>query len=92
MMHRLIIYTYRLLHFAPHFIICRTGGWGGSVEEVGKVDYIPLQRVGSKEEMANAVVFLVSDACPYISGTCTKTLDRSHILYCTVFGIAWIYL
>ena len=50
------------------WVLAGTGGWSGSVEEVGKVDYIPLQRVGSKEEMAHAVLFLVSECCPYITG------------------------
>ena len=30
--------------------------------------HVPLQRAGKKIEMAHAALFLLSDACPYITG------------------------
>ena len=61
-----------------YFLLGFSGGWSGSVEEIGQIDYIPLQRCGSKLEMAHAVVFLVSDCCPYITGISFVVLQKFH--------------
>lgn len=47
---------------------------GGDVYDKGIIPKVHLQRAGLPEEMANAIVFLCSDASSYISGS-TLTVD-----------------
>jgi 3-oxoacyl-[acyl-carrier protein] reductase len=41
-----------------------------NTEEVRRevADYVPLKRIGTPEDMANAVLFLLSDAAGFITG------------------------
>ena len=37
----------------------------------------PIQRLGTVEEIANAVAFMLSDECPYMTGT-LLSVDGGH--------------
>ncbi len=47
--------------------------------EKNTIDRIPLGRLGTPEELANVVTFLVSDLCPYQTGDCI-TMDGGEWL------------
>jgi NAD(P)-dependent dehydrogenase (short-subunit alcohol dehydrogenase family) len=47
--------------------------------EKNTIDRIPLGRLGSPEELANLVTFLLSDLCPYQTGDCI-TMDGGEWL------------
>jgi NAD(P)-dependent dehydrogenase (short-subunit alcohol dehydrogenase family) len=42
-------------------------------------DQIPMQRMGTVEELANLMMFLLSDACPYLTGQ-TIAMDGGQML------------
>ncbi len=47
--------------------------------EKNTIDRIPLGRLGTAEELANLVTFLLSDLCPYQTGDCI-TMDGGEWL------------
>jgi glucose 1-dehydrogenase len=47
------------------------------IQEKGKL--LPLGRLGTPQEVAHAVAFLVSDLASYITGTCLR-VDGGYVL------------
>jgi NAD(P)-dependent dehydrogenase (short-subunit alcohol dehydrogenase family) len=47
---------------------------GKELRRATQIDQIPAGRVGTIEELANLTIFMLSDACDYITGQ-TITMD-----------------
>ena len=51
----------------PGLITTELSEPGGAMEKL-QIPYIPLHRPGTTDEVANALVFLASDECRYMTG------------------------
>ena len=59
-----------------------------NAKETDFVEYIPLGRVGLRQEIAATVLFLVSDAAGYITGQ-TIVVDGGQVLTTPNFSILY---
>jgi 3-oxoacyl-[acyl-carrier protein] reductase len=58
----------RVNAIAPGFITSDMTGAMGEAAKTAMLDHIPLKRAGTPEDVAEAALFLASDAAAYITG------------------------